>query len=255
MRLQQLAVIVRILNISEKRCEWLSSHLNKALILNVDGSNSAQLRAEGIEYADYFISVTDADPVNVVACLLAKELGAARTVSLVKQPELLPIIHERGVIDVAFSPRLLTARKLLRFVRGKQLSSFLTFVNSDVELLELNIQGGVPCESRLLSTLGLPAGVLVGAVKRGEEIFIPRGDDSLCEGDTILLLEQRRHRKVTKSLFLEPGEFSPPPGESDPEKTASVSSRSAGRVRWIPLHPGCSRSARKAPSAPSHPPG
>lgn len=223
-RLEKLSVYVRILEISEERCEWLSSHLDKALILNVDGSNAAQLRAEGIEHADYFISVTDADHVNVVACLLAKELGAARTISLVKQPELLPILHERGMIDVAFSPRLLTARKLLRFVRGEQLSSFLTFVNSDVELLELHIQRGVPCEQLQLSGLGLPAGVLVGAVKRGEEIFIPRGDDSLCEGDTILLLEQRRHRKITKSLFLEPGEFSSPPLDSDREKTASVSS-------------------------------
>ncbi|NIP74263.1 MAG: Trk system potassium transporter TrkA, partial [Gammaproteobacteria bacterium] len=53
---------------------------------------------------------------NVVSCLLARERGVMRTLSLVKQPEYIPIIAQRGLIDVAFSPRLLTARKILRFV-------------------------------------------------------------------------------------------------------------------------------------------
>lgn len=222
-RLEKLAVDVRILDISEERCEWLSQHLDHALILHADGSDATHLKTEGIDHADCFISVTAADQVNVVACLLAKEIGAARTVSLVKQPEYLPILAERGLIDVAFSPRILTARKILRFVRGEHLNSYLTFVNSDVELLELQVRPGVPCGNRRLADLALPPGVLVGAVSRGEEIFIPRGDDELREGDTILLMEQRRHRRITRSLFLEPGDFplvSPdpaPPGTAPPQ--------------------------------------
>jgi trk system potassium uptake protein TrkA len=202
-RLERHQLDVRILEISEERCEWLSQQLNHTLILHADGSDSNALKSEGIEHADYFISVTDTDQVNVVSCLLAKEYGASRTLALVKQPEYIPIVSQHGLIDVAFSPRLLTARKILRFVRGEELDSFFSFVNSDVELLELQIKPGRRCEEVTLAGLKLPAGVLVGAVKRGAEIFVPRGLDRLCGGDTILLLQQRRNRRITKSIFQE----------------------------------------------------
>ncbi|MCH9046289.1 MAG: Trk system potassium transporter TrkA [SAR324 cluster bacterium] len=205
-RLEKKMLDVRILEISEERAEWLSQQLDRTLILHVDGCDANALKAEGIEHADYFISVTATEEVNVVSCLLAKEHGAARTLALVKQPEYIPILARHSLIDVAFSPRLLTARKILRFVRGANLDSFFAFVNSDIELLALQIKSGMRCDQVSLAALNLPTGVLIGAVKRGSDIFVPRGDDKLMEGDTILLLQQRRNRRITKSLFLEPGE-------------------------------------------------
>ncbi len=202
-RLERRQLDVRILEINDERCQWLSQQLDHTLILHADGCESSSLKAEGIEHADYFLSVTDADQVNVVSCMLAKEYGATQAMALVKQPEYLPIIAERGLIDVAFSPRLLTARKILRFVRGENLHSFFTFVNSDVELLELQVRAGMRCDRVPLAELELPEGVLIGAVKRDTHIFVPRGEDYMMEGDTILLLQQRRNRRVTKSFFLE----------------------------------------------------
>jgi trk system potassium uptake protein TrkA len=202
-RLELRHVDVRILEISEERCHWLSQQLEHTLVLHADGSDSSALKAEGIEHADYFISVTDTDQVNVVSCLLAREYGAAHTLALVKQPEYIPIIAQRGLIDVAFSPRLLTARKVLRFVSGVSLDSFFAFANSDVELLELTVRGAMHCCGERLADLDLPPGMLVGAVKRGAELFVPRGDDTLLQGDTILLLQQRRNRRATKAFFLE----------------------------------------------------
>ena len=209
-RLERRNIDVRILELSEERCHWLSQQLDHALVLHANGTDSAALKAEGIEHADYFISVTDTDQVNVVSCLLAREYGAAHTLALVKQPEYIPIIAQRDLIDVAFSPRMLTARKILRFVRGVNLESFFAFANSDIELLELQVRPGMRCCSVRLSEMNLPAGMLVGAVKREEEIFVPRGDDSLRAGDTILLLQQRRNRQHTRAFFLEPNEHEPP---------------------------------------------
>ena len=95
-----------------------------------------------------------------------------------------------------------TARKLLRFVRGETVQSFFAFPNSDIELLEMEVTAGARCEERPLASMNLPAGVLIGAVMRGREISIPRGQDILCAGDRVLLIQQRRHRKVTHELFF-----------------------------------------------------
>jgi trk system potassium uptake protein TrkA len=200
-RLERMVPHVRLMEINEQRCMQMAQLLDRALVLHVDGTSSIALKQEGIEQADVFLSCTNQDQVNVVACLLAGEYGAAHTIALVKQPEYIPIIEGRGVADVAFSPRLLTARKLLRFVRGEALQSFFAFPNSDVELLEMDITPGARCDTVPLSSLDTPAGVLVGAVKRGERIFIPRGQDALQAGDRVLLIQQRRHRKLTGELF------------------------------------------------------
>ena len=210
-RLERKYSDVRIMDISEERCEWLSDHLHNTLVLHMDGTDTAALASEGMDGVDTFLCVTNTDQVNIVSAMLAKELGARNTVALVKQPEMLPILENNELIDVAFSPRLLTARKILRFIRGEQLESFFSFVSSDIELLEIQAQAGTPCVAASLADLNLPKGLLVGAVQRGANIFIPRGNDQLEPGDRVLLLQQRRNRKVTNTLFFEQQE-QPPPG-------------------------------------------
>jgi len=209
-RLERKGLDVRILEISEARCETLSQLLDRTLVLNADGSDSQALKSEGIDHADYFVSVTAEDQTNVVSALLARQYGARHTIALVKQQEMIPIVMGGRQIDIAFSPRLLTARKLLRFVRGTRLDSFFSFPNSDIELLELRIEPGMKCEEGTLASLDLPSGVLVGAVKRDAHIFIPHGDDRIQAGDTILVIQQRRNRRVTRGFFLEPA--APGPG-------------------------------------------
>lgn len=210
-RLEHLHLDVRVLEISEQQCQWLSQQLDTALVLHADGVDSKALQDEGVDHADIFISVTAEDHINIVSCMLAKQMGASKAVALAKQPELIPMLMNGTSIDVAFSPRLLTARKILRFVRGHNLESFFMIPNSDIELLELKIRPGMRCESGPISELNLPAGVLIGAVKREDAIFVPRGHDHLAAGDTIMLLQQRRNRRFSRAFFLDSGEDSDMP--------------------------------------------
>jgi trk system potassium uptake protein TrkA len=200
-RLEPLAPHVRLMEIDAQRCQVLSQLLNRTLVLRVDGTSSYALKTEGVERSDCFLSVTNQDQVNIISCLLAREYGAEHTIALVKQPEYIPILESRNLAGVAFSPRQLTARKLLRFVRGENLLSFFAFPNSDVEMLELDVAAGAACAGVPMAALALPAGILVGAVRRKDVIFIPRGQDQLFAGDRILLIQQRRHRKMTTELF------------------------------------------------------
>ena len=73
-------------------------------------------------------------------------------------------------------------------------------------LAELKLKPGMRCNSGPISDLNLPSGVLIGAVKRGDGIFVPRGNDHLAAGDTIMLLQQRRNRRFSRAFFLDSGE-------------------------------------------------
>ncbi|NIP74262.1 MAG: Trk system potassium transporter TrkA, partial [Gammaproteobacteria bacterium] len=55
-RLERRGVDVRILELSEERCHWLSQKLDHALVLHADGSDAGALKDEGVDQADYFIS-------------------------------------------------------------------------------------------------------------------------------------------------------------------------------------------------------
>jgi trk system potassium uptake protein TrkA len=201
-RLELTGMDVRILEINEDRCDFLSEHLDHALVLNMDGSDVNSLKQEGVESADMFISLTAEDDINLMSCMLARTRGAKRTVALVKEQDYIPMLMQNGCVDIAFSPRRLTGRKILRFVRGKDVNSFFSFPNSDVELLEMEIKPGAGCLHAPIMQLGMPPGMLVGAVKRGEHIFTPRGNDVLEAGDTVLVIQQRRNRQQANALFL-----------------------------------------------------
>ena len=200
-RLEKHTSDVRLMEISQEKCDNLSQLLERTLVLHADGADARALRSEGVDHADTFLSVTNQDPVNVISSMLAKQIGARQAVALVKQPEFIPILMNRCLVDIAFSPRLLTARKLLRFVRGEDLQAYYAFPQSDVELLEMEIAPGAPCDRKSLASLNLPKGFLIGAVIRGDSIFIPRGQDALLAHDRVLLLQQRRNRRVTHELF------------------------------------------------------
>lgn len=224
-RLEKHTPDVRLMEISQEKCESLSQLLDRTLVLNADGADARTLGSEGVDHADAFLSVTNQDQVNVVSSMMAKQIGARQAVALVKQPEYIPILMNRCLVDIAFSPRLLTARKLLRFVRGEDLQAYFSFPQSDIELLEMEIAPGAPCDCKSLASLNLPKGFLIGAVIRGESIFIPRGQDALQAHDRVLLLQQRRNRRVTQELFTSraaPGR-SHAPGNKNPAANTAAS--------------------------------
>ncbi|MDH4121340.1 MAG: Trk system potassium transporter TrkA [Deltaproteobacteria bacterium] len=202
-RLEKEFEDVRVLEISAARCQYLSQVLDRALVLNMDGTDADLLALEGIGDVDYFISTTQREDVNMVSAMMAHRLGVKKTIALVAQPEFLPIVQENPMISAAFCPRLLTARKLMLYVQGLNLLSFFAFPNSDIEVLELQVPAGCQALKGTISTFPLPTGVLVGAVARGERIFIPRGNDELLEGDRILVIQHRNNRAATKEFFME----------------------------------------------------
>jgi trk system potassium uptake protein TrkA len=74
---------LKIIELNKDRCIYLSEKLDTSLILNGDSSDSALLEEENIEKTDFFCSVTDDDEANVMSSMLAKKMGAKKSLSLV----------------------------------------------------------------------------------------------------------------------------------------------------------------------------
>ena len=193
--------IVKIIEKETFRSYRISEALQKTLVLNFDGTDLKQLVAEGIENADYFISVTDNESINLTSCLLAADNGVERSICLVHQPEFTSIISEKTPIHLGISPRVLTTRHLARFIQESNVQSYFPLQNSHIAVLELHLNDLTPCLDVPLKDLQFPDDVMIGLIIRDKQVILPKGDHTLLAGDTILLTLHRLDRKKAMQFF------------------------------------------------------
>ncbi len=191
---------VKILERSQVRCEELSRRLARTIVLHGDGTDVNTLLEEGIADMDAVVAVTDDEAANILAALLAKQRGAKKVMALVKRPHLIQLLPQVG-IDAGISPRILTANVILRFVRRGHVLSIFEIPQSDAETLEMMVDPGAPLAGKRVRDAGLPAGALIGAIVRGEEIVIPRGDSVFQAHDHVVVFALPAAIPAVERLF------------------------------------------------------
>ncbi|MFH1278130.1 MAG: Trk system potassium transporter TrkA [Candidatus Eisenbacteria bacterium] len=184
--LAERGIHVKVIDRNPDHCRSIAQDLEHVLILNTEGTDVDTLENEGIRDADVYITVTQDDSANILYSLLAKQRGAKRAVALVNHPVLLALAPTLGV-DACISPRLATAGEILRYVRKGEVLSLAMVERSDAEVAEFIVPSFGAMVKRPLKDLSFPDGAIIGAVVRGEEVLIPRGDDHLEAGDHVIV--------------------------------------------------------------------
>jgi len=118
----------------------------------------------------------------------------------VHRPDYMPIYRQLGV-DVVVSPRAVASDHILRYCRQTELQSLTVLQNGQAEVLELMAREGSRAIGTPLSRLNLPRGALIGAIVRPDGVLVPRGDDEIREGDTVVVLATSAARATVERLF------------------------------------------------------
>ncbi len=179
-------VKVKIIDRNEEKCQLASENLRHALVLHGNGTDSNLLESEGVADMDGFVSVSRDEETNIMACLLARHLGAAKTVCLVNRPDYVPLLPMLGV-DSAISPRLSTSAWIARFVKRGAVISAESLGYSGSEILQLRVGRGCPWLGRKLMELEFPSDAVIGAVLKQGQVLTPRGDTVLAAGDEVVV--------------------------------------------------------------------
>ncbi len=191
---------VMIIEKSRERAEELATDLDKAIVVHGDGTNLELLAEEEVGSYDLFAAVTPHDEVNLMAALLAQRVEVPRTACVVQRSDYMHIYRKLG-IDIALSPRLVASDHILRFARTTQIQSLTLLENGSAEVLELTASRGCRALGVPLKRLNLPRGALIGAIVHGEQVTIPRGDDAVHQGDTVVVLTTAAARPTIERLF------------------------------------------------------
>ncbi len=178
----QVSVIER----NPQKALSLASEVGEALVLRGDATDPALLREAGVQNADYFVAATQSDEANAISSFLARELGARMVVTLYQRPEFLNVLRAARV-DIALSPRLVTAGTILRMIHPREILSLDLIETGDAEVVEFEVPPHCKALGAPLRKLKFPEGSIVGAVIRGDERYVPDGDFVFQPGDRALV--------------------------------------------------------------------
>ncbi len=143
-----------------------------------------------VDKCDAFIAVTGSDELNIMSCMVASRLGAKRTVARVRNTDysgqLLFMQNKLGV-DLLINPEFETALELSRVIEFPAASKIETFAKGRIELAEITVSEQSPLNGIMLRDIRkvLDTALLICAVQRDGEVFIPKGNFVIKAGDKV----------------------------------------------------------------------
>lgn len=187
---------ITVIDEKSKIVNDMANHHDVMGIVGNGASHEIQVEA-GIEKADLFIAVTGSDELNLLCCLLAKKAGDCQTIARVRNPEYsreISYIKEELGLAMVINPEYATAREIARVLQFPSAIKIDTFAKGRIELLKFRISEDSVLDNMIVMDISqkLRCDILVCAVERGEEVFIPRGDFILRERDVVSVIADQK---------------------------------------------------------------
>lgn len=183
---------VVIMDASAKRMQDIPESIDALRIVGNGASIQAQMEA-GVNEADILIAVTGSDELNLLCCLIAKKAGKCSTIARVRNPvysKEINFIKERLGVSMTINPELTAATEIARLLRFPSAIKIDTFAKGRVELLKFKIRPQFKLDQMAVSALQntLKSNILVAAVEREDNVYIPNGDFVLKDGDLVSII-------------------------------------------------------------------
>jgi trk system potassium uptake protein TrkA len=189
---------LKLIETSTARCEYLATQLpSSVLVLQGDATDEDLIGDENVADMDLFAALTSDDEDNIMACLLAKRMGAKRVLALINRKAYADLVQGTQ-IDIAISPAHAVIGELLAYVRRGDVEAVHSLRRGAAEALEAVVRGDRKTSrmaGRRIEEIGLPTGAQVGAIVRG----LHRPDGSAADEDAELQVIIAHHDTVVQT--------------------------------------------------------
>ncbi len=166
-----------------------------------NGASVEILESAGVEKADILIAVTSSDETNMLACVIGKKMGVRSTMARVRNYEYdsqIAKMAEALEISTIINPEKEAANEILKIINFPEALKVDTFKNGSVDLVELYVPENSPLIDKSLMEISqkYQVKVLICAVQRGEEVFIPGGNFIFRAGDIVHITATKKNVKL-----------------------------------------------------------
>lgn len=176
-----------------------------ARVIRGNGASARCLEKAGVSSCDFFIAMTAHDQLNIVACSIARKLGAKYTIArvhdLVFSDNKRVNFQEYFHIDTLINPEALTAIELAKHVRNPERMAVEDFARGQIELQEIVTSPSAKALGKPLKEIRLPSSLKIGYLVRGETLAVPTADTVLEAGDKITVIGTPELLLANRKLF------------------------------------------------------
>ena len=186
------------ITVIDKKAEKIQDITNIYDVMGLVGngaSYSTQMEA-GIEETDLIIAVTDSDELNLLCCTVAKRVGKCAAIARVRTPdysEETGYLREQLGLALIINPELEAAREVARILYLPTALEVNSFAHGQAELVKFKVPEGNLLNGLSLAYLGknITNDILICAVERNGEVYMPNGDFVLHSGDVVSFVSER----------------------------------------------------------------
>ena len=162
-----------------------------------NGASVEILKEAGISETDLLVAVTNGDELNMICCVIGKKLGAKHTVARIRNTDYsneYKMLKQELELDMVINPEMEAADEIARMLQFPSAANVETFANNMLEMVEFRVLDTDIILNVQLMALNkqLPSKVLFCAIRRDDEIVIPKGDFSFKPGDLVYVIGERK---------------------------------------------------------------
>jgi len=198
---------VVIIEKDPERAKYVAGRLD-CIVVNEEGAGISALRHAGLDESSIFISVTNSDEVNMIACgLVASEFNAPVKIARVRNLDYSRAkIMEKSFlgIDYIVNSEVETARQIANTIALGADSDVMLFENTDLQMRNVVVSMASYFANKAVKDIrhGIKEPFLMAGIVRDNEFIIPTGDTVIREHDNIYLLATQ---KDFTRIFIQAG--------------------------------------------------
>ncbi len=195
--LRDMNISIKLIERDEDRCDYLSDELPHAQIIHGDGSDQIVLMEEGLKSCEGFVALTGIDEENVILSLYAKQQSNAKICTRLRRANFDGLIRNLDLDTIVYT-RKITAEYIVQFVRamknsiGCNMERMYKIMDERAEAVEFTVERGSHLIGIPLMNLTIHENTLVACIIRGKKILIPRGQDTLEEKDSVVIVTMQK---------------------------------------------------------------
>jgi len=188
-----------LIDANEEILEYAATHLD-VMTIRGDATSIAVLQRAEVSKAKLFLAVTAFETTNLLSAILARQLGAKKTIARANNPEYLSKSQlanfEKLGVDRIISPQELAAQEIERLLLRCTFTDVFEFEKGKISVIGLTIDRESPLVGRTLAKVDAlnPDFHFKGiAILRNHKTIIPNGKTVLHSGDHLYLVTRNKH--------------------------------------------------------------
>lgn len=192
----------KIIEKDPERCEHLNEEFENedTLVINGDGRDVALLTEEGIRSTQAFVALTNNAETNILACLTAKRMGVRKTVASVENIDYVNMAESLDIGTIV-NKKVIAASHIYQMLLDANVQNVKFLMTSNADIAEFVPVQGSKVTRKPVKDLGLPRGMTIGGLVRGETGMLVSGNTIIEPGDSVVVFCHGVDIKSIEKLF------------------------------------------------------